>query len=591
MARTTRSIAMLSQLYWQQPWWLLLAIAPWLLSLIPAQRSSQSRLNNFIARHLWPQLLTGQSNNQQRWGTRPFLAAWILSIIAIAGPMLEQPSTIVAPPSANIVVILDISPSMGVTDASPNRLEHAKRLLTEFVQSLKNDRLALVGFSANAYTILPLTSDRQSFNHFLNILDPSLVKIVGSNLSKALLLADEALAAPSLKQDDPLNGLALLISDGEIHDQSALKAARQLNSNGHQLFTLGVGTEAGGPVPLAKGRFARKHDTLVNSQRQRSTLQALAQAGGGHYHDLAPTAWPALMAAIAKLKQSSEIKSEKIGLPLYPWLLLFALVLFLWNGLRRPEAIAAILLPVLFLQSPVSDAAPWDENKARNHLKQNQNEQAKAIYNQLDNFNSTLGQGVAAYQLNNWSESLAAFEHAYQLAQGNKQKAFAAYNQGNVLAQQGKLKEASKAYENALKWQSNYPKAKLNMGLVQHYLQQWGGQNKGDSQIKRRGISSEEDQEVRGGGQSKQKQTATKERKGTPQENKTQQHQADKKSENEALKQTLRQWQELDNTNGQVPLRAQQQFRALQENNKAMLKRRFAIEDGQAIGLVRSKPW
>ena len=579
----------MTTLQWLNPWWLLLALAPLPLLWLKPKPSKQPRLEQFIQRHLWAQVLSAplQASKQK---LTSFLLVWLLLCAALAGPFLskadqQQIETI----AANIVVIVDISPSMAVTDVSPSRLQQAKKLLTDFSHTLDAHRLALIAYSANAYTVLPLSHDQQAFRHFLAQLDPSLAYVAGSNLGKALRLARE-----NLTTDDQTGGLVLLLSDGEIHDPEALHAASDLNKAGHKLISLGVGTPQGGPVPLAGGRLVRQQGKIFTSQLQRTTLEQLAQAGGGHYLDLSPAVWPQITTEINQLQQSrfqTEIKTQ-MGQPLFPALILIALAILLWQGLQRPQGLAIILAGVVLFNIDSANAAPWHEDKGLNQLKSNDNQGALKTYSQLDNYTGLMGQGAAAYRLGQWQQALTAFEQAYRLTEDNTAKARAAYNQGNTLSQLQQLDQAIAAFELAVKLQGSYSRASHNLTLLNKAKQEWGGLKQAEQEQQRPGQDQTQDQiDTGAGGDSNASPLSGQSQQGARLSKADGKQPGQREKQDAALSQSLAQWSQMPELKQQPPTQAWQQYQNLKEDNQTMLQRRFEIEDKRALGRVEEKPW
>jgi len=583
----------LFNLEWLNPWWLLLALAPLPLLWLKPRTSGLPRLELFIQRHLWAQVLSAplQANKQK---FTSFLLIWLLLCAALAGPFLSKPDQQqIETTAANIVVIVDISPSMAVQDVNPSRLEQAKKLLTNFSHTLNVHRLALVAYSANAYTVLPLSHDSHAFRHFLQQLDPSLAYVAGSNLGKALRLARE-----NLTTDDQTGGLVLLISDGEIHDPEALHAASDLSKAGHKLISLGVGTAEGGPVPLAGGRLVRQQGKIFTSQLQRATLKQLAQTGGGYYFDLSPALWPQvkdkLSTEISQLQQSrylSEIKTQ-MGQPLFPLLILLALIILFWQGLKQPQGLLIILTSVLMLNIDPADAAPWHEHKGLNQLKNNNNQGALETYSQLDNYTGLMGRGVAAYKLGQWQQALAAFEQAYRQTEDRQQKARAAYNQGNTLSQLQQLDQAIAAFELAVQLRGSYTRASHNLTLLNKAKQEWGGLKQAEQEQSPPGQDQTQDQIDTGAGGDSNTSPLSGQSQQSARLSETEGEQTGQRERQDAsLSQSLANWSQMPELAEQPPTQAWQQYQNLKEDNQTMLQRRFEIEDKRALGRVEEKPW
>lgn len=580
----------MSGLHWLQPGWLLLGLLPLPLLLWRRRGPGHARLERFVQRHLWARVLSAplRASRSRQLG---FILAWLLLSLALAGPFwVQDQARQVQRLAANIVIVMDISPSMGARDVHPSRLDQAKKLVSDFSLRMEQHRLALVAFSANAYTVLPLTPDGAALRHFLQQLDPSLAYVTGSNLGRGLRLAREAL--DQALDQNASGGLVLLVSDGEIHDPGAIQAAGALGEAGHTLLTLGIGTVQGAPVPLAGGRLLRREGEVFTSQLQRDTLRQLAQAGGGRYFDLQPGAWPEIEGEIEQLQRSafqSQVQTQ-MGRPLFPVLILLALVPLFWQILQRPQGLVLVVMGGLLLPPGPAEAAPWTEAKGLDQLKQNNNQSALEIYSELDNYAGLMGKGVAAYRLGQWQRALQAFEQAYALAEDDRARARAAYNRGNTLVRLRRLEPAIQAFEQAVALQGSYSRASLNLTLLRQARQGLGTTPETEAEQPRPGPGQTETERGSGG----EAETAPRagEDETTARLSGTQ-AEADgaRDRRDQALAQSLARWSQLPEAGPQAPLRAWQQYRALEEDNRPLLRRRFEIEDKRALGRVEEKPW
>ncbi len=459
-------IDLFDKIYLSHPLWLLAWPAPWLVWRFLRGRV-RYRLGEFIEPRLWHWVIRPSYTRRPRQYSRLFASAWILSILAISGPYLQQEThEQLEARGIDITIIVDISPSMGVKDVKPNRLQRAKFELHDFINRLAEDRVALLAYSASAYRLLPLTSDYSTVRHFINALDTRLTRQHGSNLTQALETASQLL------QDSSENGRAIiLLTDGETHDaDSVLQAGARLGVSGIPIYILGVGTTAGGPVYNARGQFLYYDDKAVISRLDTALLASLAQQSGGIYTSLRSddSDWDALFSGIQTLNRNNlyQVASAQRDYPLFPWILGVGLALFLWSGMRRIEIAALILIISLPGLPHQSMASPWQEQQAYESLQTQDYERAASIYQSLSDYQGYLGQGVAAYRLQQWSQAASAFEKSRLLARSESERAKAAYNLGNTLARQDQLDAAAQAYREALQWQNNYPRATLNLNLV-----------------------------------------------------------------------------------------------------------------------------
>ena len=576
-------MTVLSQLSLREPLWLVLTVLPFIaLAWRKSSYSLPPRLKEFADPHLWGWLITQPDRIKP---SLPWLLiiAWLAAVVAMSGPYLKrQQGETRQQRSMDIAVIIDISPSMKTRDVFPSRLERAKLEMRDFVGNLKGDRTALIAFSANAYEILPLTHDRETLLHFVDALDVTLTRKRGSNITQALELAHQALAKSK-------NGsrAIVLISDGETNDQtSAMGAAQRLKKDGIPLYILGVGTEAGGPVEDDLGRLLHHNDELVVSQLQRPTLTSLATISGGAYTDLKNDNgdWQRLFTAMERLERNNiyQAPSTQQGYQLYPWLLGLSIILFVWAGTRRFDAVAMVLIAP-FTFGHEAQASSWQEHQAYDAFVEGNYGKASIAYEQVKTFNGQMGMGAAAYRLGDWQLALDAFLRAGRLAETDKDRARAAYNRGNTLARMGDFEKASAAFEEALALQKHYPHAALNLSLINKARMQSGLKNDQPEIVPdaRDTLSDENAEHISSSAATNQKQTgASSESSST--------NRVDHKK---VIDQAIARWN-LGNAGTDDALgSALWQLRSLDESSAALLRVRFAEQDAQYPNLPEEQPW
>lgn len=590
--------AWLAQLHWREPLWLLLALPPWLALAWWRNRGHDLKLRGFADPALLQWLLIGEMRRPVQ--SFALVAAWTLAALAAAGPYwLPKDAAPGEARGADIAVIVDISPSMAAADLAPSRLDRAKKELRDFTALLGGDRLGLVAFSANAYTLLPLTGDHDAFLRFVDLLDPNLTERPGSNLARALEVAGRLL------RDSAKGSRAMvLLSDGEYHDPDTLAAARRLAADHIPLFIIGLGTAAGAPVPDHEGHFMRYQDQPVISRLDRGRLQALAKNAGGVYFDLGDDdrEWRELLGQLRKrTRAAAHAMPSPRAVALYPAPLAASLALFLWSGVRRREALAMLILPLLLLHPSKSEAAPWTERLAYQALQQGDYPRAQQLYGKIDNYNGQLGMGAAAYRQRDWQTALAAFKHAAQLASDDEQRARALYNTGNALAQLHRFAAAGASYRAALRLQPDLSKAALNLSLVNQFLDAHRGeQQRKDAQQPPRpdmgaAQSDAEQLDRRRRGKGRDAQSA---RRGpAPDGSPGQGHDGSRigqRSGGEApppddprLQQALTLWREGAEHGSGAP-----QLEALRDNSREFLRLQFRSEDyGPEVKIIEGKPW
>lgn len=212
-------------------------------------------------------------------------------IIALARPQSGEGKQKAKSEGLEIMLAVDVSNSMLSEDARPSRLELAKRELTRFIDSLGGDKVGLVAFAGSAILLSPLTNDKSALKMFLESLTPDSVTTQGTNFKNALTEANQALHRGGVDSDDnqQITKVIVLLSDGEETEKGGLETAQKIAEGGTRIFTLGVGTEAGGQIPMRDNngnmigyKKDRKGQTVV-SKFTGDALQALAEAGKGSY--------------------------------------------------------------------------------------------------------------------------------------------------------------------------------------------------------------------------------------------------------------------------------------------------------------------
>jgi Ca-activated chloride channel family protein len=185
----------------------------------------------------------------------------------------------------DVIVALDLSLSMDAADISPSRLERSKYEVKRLISQLQGDRIGLVGFAGVAHLQCPITSDYRSASMLLEMMDTGLLPVQGTAFSEAIYTAVNA-----FPDEDQAHRAIILISDGEDHEQQIESAAQKAAEMGIVIYTLGVGTIKGAPIPVYD-RQGNIEDYLrdsagrvVTTTLQEHTLRQIAQITDGRYY-------------------------------------------------------------------------------------------------------------------------------------------------------------------------------------------------------------------------------------------------------------------------------------------------------------------
>jgi Ca-activated chloride channel homolog len=184
---------------------------------------------------------------------------------------------------ADIMICLDVSNSMLAEDLKPNRLERAKLAIEKMIDKLEGDRLGIIVFAGEAYTQLPITTDYGSAKMFLNAISPNMVPTQGTEIATAI---DKAME--SFGTDLGKNKAIVIITDGENHEEEAIKKAEDAAKKDVTIHTIGIGSDAGVPIPVyhngvLSGYKKDKEGNTVVTKLNEKLLQDIAGAANGVY--------------------------------------------------------------------------------------------------------------------------------------------------------------------------------------------------------------------------------------------------------------------------------------------------------------------
>jgi len=289
------------------PQWLfaLLALPLAVLAEIWLTGRDRQRLARLVARPLWDRVVR-RPNERWRWIrlTLVLLGAAGL-IVALARPQWGIVREKIEREGVDVVLVLDTSGSMATPDVAPNRFFLARQALLQLMTRLEGDRFALVAFEGEAYPLAPLTLDADAVGLFLETAEPGIVPAPGTSLGVGLTKGLEAFV-----DEERRNKVLVLVSDGENLEGDVDDAVAAAREAGVIVHTVGVGTEAGEPVPEfdSEGRATGyKRDASgapVVSRLDSATLEAIASGTGGRMFRL--TASDTSLGALASVIEGME---------------------------------------------------------------------------------------------------------------------------------------------------------------------------------------------------------------------------------------------------------------------------------------------
>lgn len=206
-------------------------------------------------------------------------------IIALVNPKIGTSLETVKREGVDIVFAIDVSKSMLAEDIAPNRLEKAKQLTTQIINNLVSDRVGIIAYAGKAVPQLPITTDYAAAKMFLQNINTEMLSSQGTAIDEAIQLARSY-----YNDEEQTNRVLVIISDGEDHNNLSLDVAEAAAEEGIKIFTIGVGSEKGGPIPLKRNGIVMSYKkdqdgATVITKMNKKILAEIAKEANGTYVD------------------------------------------------------------------------------------------------------------------------------------------------------------------------------------------------------------------------------------------------------------------------------------------------------------------
>ncbi len=579
-----------------QPLWLwallvlpLLALGEWW-----AVRRDRERTARLVARSMWPKVVWRPPEAWRfvRLGLLLLGAAGV--VVALAQPRWGLVREKLEREGVDVVLVADTSGSMNVEDVQPDRFFVARAGLYSLLERLSGDRFALVALEGEAYPLVPLTLDADAVGLFLETMEPGIVPTPGTSLGAGLARALEMFVDKARN-----NKVIVLVSDGEDLEGDVEEAVQKAKAAGVVVHTIGVGTEAGAPVPDLDrdgNRVGFKKDesgTTVVSKLNEANLKTIAKATGGQYVHLTaanPSAWQ-IANAIEGMEQRtlaqeySYRKKERfqwpLGIGLAALTLGLALPLPRWrrarrdrqNAARESTHLAAVVAILILAAAPVRADEP---RKATGSL----------VDEVLLKPQRLTSQGRKAYDTGDYPKAQERFDGAAKARPDDPRTVF---NQADALFKAGKVDEATELYRalavdersplagmarynlgNALLQKQSYPDAVKAYREALHLMPS-DADTRHNLEIALRALKEQEQKQQQQDRQNKDE-PKQDQKQDQQQQNQQQQQQNQQRPKTDEEKEQER-WK---NETGMPKERAMQLLSALQQNEKEEQKKQLA---------------
>ena len=265
--------------------WLLLLIVGMLVVFLWTAAWKKKAKNKFASKNLLKVLSPEQSV------FKPILKHVVLSlaivslIIALVNPKIGTKLETVKREGVDVVFAIDVSKSMLAEDIVPNRLEKAKQLTSRIIKKLVSDRVGIIAYAGKAFPQLPITTDYASARMFLQNMNTDMLSSQGTAIDEAIQLS-----RTYYNDEEQTNRVLIIISDGEDHNNLSNDVAEAAAEEGIKIYTIGVGTEKGGPIPIKRNGVVLKYkkdsnENVVITKLNSKTLIEISDIGNGVYLD------------------------------------------------------------------------------------------------------------------------------------------------------------------------------------------------------------------------------------------------------------------------------------------------------------------
>ena len=211
-------------------------------------------------------------------------------MIGLINPKIGTKLETIKREGVDIVFAIDVSKSMLAEDVAPNRLEKSKQLVTQIINNLASDRVGIIAYAGKAFPQLPITTDYASAKMFLQSMNTDMLSSQGTAINEAIQLSRNY-----FDDEEQTNRVLIILSDGEDHNDLSVEVAEAASEEGIKIYTIGVGSEKGGPIPLKRNGVVmsykkdQNNETVITKLNE-ETLRLIANEAKGGYINGSQTA-------------------------------------------------------------------------------------------------------------------------------------------------------------------------------------------------------------------------------------------------------------------------------------------------------------
>jgi Ca-activated chloride channel family protein len=435
----------------------------------------------FSAPQALEKLLINSSKQTSRIKFMLQIMAVFFIVLALVNPKLGSKVETVPAKGVEIVFAIDVSKSMLCADIQPNRLEKAKQIMTQIINSIGSDRIGIVAYAGSAYPILPMTTDYELAKMFTQSINTDIISSQGTAIESAIQTSVDFF-------DNPNSGKAIiLLSDGEDHENTSFDVSKLTKAKNVKIITVGIGTSNGGTIEFADELGFQqvkkdKNGQVVVTKLNEEVLQKIASETNGTYcNDTQISKVVAtIKSALTSVKQQ-EFKAQQLAQKQsqFQWFLGIAFLLLLLEffmtntNLKMKNWFQNKRMNLVFILSFVSATAFSQEKKTENFQQKEKQLRTIKAKEKTQEQQAEYNLGNTIYKNKKYGEAITNYKNAAKTAKNNLQKHKAFHNLGNAYMQDKNYKLAVASYKNALKANSKDEKTRYNLALAKKLLKKY----------------------------------------------------------------------------------------------------------------------
>ncbi|MCY4643654.1 MAG: VWA domain-containing protein [Bacteriovoracales bacterium] len=203
--------------------------------------------------------------------------SWVLIGIALAGPRIPLDFIKNKLKANDLYFVVDVSRSMLAEDFKPNRIEVAKEKISDFIKLRPSDRIGIIIFSREVFTLMPLTTD-------LSLIDQVIGDITVGRLGSATNIGDAlGLAVARLMRSQSKNKIIILMTDGVSNagNMAPREAAKFAAKQKIKIYSIGIGSSKGAKLPLGNTPFGKQYQNVPGGSIDLELLKDMAKLTEG----------------------------------------------------------------------------------------------------------------------------------------------------------------------------------------------------------------------------------------------------------------------------------------------------------------------